>query len=114
MLLLGFICNFITAYCSAGKYVNFEDTAYTVGEGNGSLLVCLEFSTDGGGLSAMKTVHLQILMGNNSMYLAIVYISIFYAFLLHRTKLLLYKMDNNSIPYRHLILRTKYPKNIDV
>ena len=78
MLLLGFICNFITAYCGSRPFVNFEDTAYTVWEGNGSLLVCLELTdVTAMRLPAAGSIRFQILMGNNSMYLAIAYIIIF-------------------------------------
>ena len=82
-----FICNVITGAIlyvitdgNGGPNVNFENTAYTVGEGNESVQVCLLIR----GLSlsgiAYVTVDLEISMGDNSMYLTIAYISYFRMF----------------------------------
>ena len=50
--------------------VNFENTSYTVGEGNGSVLVCLQNTIRSGlGLGTTLTVDYEISMRYNSMYL---------------------------------------------
>ena len=54
--------------------VNFENTSYTVGEGDGSVLVCLQNTIRSGlGLGTTLTVDYEISMGDNSMYLVIAY-----------------------------------------
>ena len=81
MILQGLSILYIITDGHGESNVNFENTAYTVGEGNESVLVCLQISDVGaGGLGTSVTVDLEISMGDNSMYLAIAYISYFCIF----------------------------------